>query len=201
MAKFQCECDNVLGLDKATYENEYILLARKHIEPLVSKNFGGNLAEYINQNSAIVLMCQRCGRIHLENKSEKYFAPFRPEHNSSNNTHSQNPKPQSDDDTAVPKKIQTFRSMLRQYPELLRFWKFDDNSSLHISATKEELKTLTQRQKIMLQFFIAVWSGGPQNFDFVYAARALEREDKEFVIDWFMNPAVPWSNKPHSYRL
>ena len=90
--------------------------------------------------------------------------------------------------------------MLSNYPRLEKFWTLKDSKHLHIHPTDTEKNELSQREKIMLTFFVSVWSGGSQDFDFIYSARALENVDKKIIANWLMDPIVPWSDQPHSFR-
>lgn len=147
----------------------------------------------ILQTAEKVVICINCERLSVIDNDYKirFYEPIK-----SRKSSGRSKTKQVTDKTARALTAQEkhFASMLEPYPRLEVFWTIKDHRYLHTHPTEAEKEDLSRCEKIMLQFFYAVWTGGPQDFDFIYAARTLKEFDKKTIANWLLDPIAPWSD-------
>ncbi|PSY35139.1 hypothetical protein C7B09_25645 [Escherichia albertii] len=81
-----------------------------------------------------------------------------------------------------------FKAMLEQYPDLSKYWNFEEwKASI---KTADDLP-LSSGEKILMTFFLSVWFGRNVDFDITRAAGVLSTENKMVIANWLLDPFWP----------
>ena len=84
-----------------------------------------------------------------------------------------------------------FKDTLEQYPRLSPFWDFEKRE-YDVAGLEQSLGALSHGERLMAEFFAAVWSGeNTHDFDFIDAAKTLEPVHRRVVVDWLNDPYFP----------
>lgn len=83
-----------------------------------------------------------------------------------------------------------FKLMLSTYPKFTPYWDFD-RRSCDLDAIKRDIVALSHGERIMLQFFVAVWLGENKGFDLIDAAKTLDEDQLQVIISWLNKPMFP----------
>lgn len=83
-----------------------------------------------------------------------------------------------------------FAAMITEHPIFGRYWNEEENT-LDYLAMKNGLSGKSHGEKIMGHFFLSVWRGDDEGFDFLDAAGTLDWESKRIVMTWFADPFWP----------
>lgn len=84
-----------------------------------------------------------------------------------------------------------FKDMLAHYLRLTPFWDFEKRE-YDAPALDKALGVLSHSERLMAEFFAAVWSGdNAYDFDFIDAARTLEPDHRRVVVEWLDDPYFP----------
>lgn len=83
-----------------------------------------------------------------------------------------------------------FAAMITEHPIFGRYWN-EEEDKLEYQAMKDSLNGLSHGEKIMGHFFLSVWRGDDEGFDFLDAAGTLDWESKRIVMTWFADPFWP----------
>jgi hypothetical protein len=81
-----------------------------------------------------------------------------------------------------------FQNMLAAYPDLAVYWDFD---AREIKVKTVDDLPLSSGEKILMTFFMSVWSGRNADFDITRAAGVLSTENKRVIAEWFLDPFWP----------
>ncbi|WP_141118364.1 hypothetical protein [Pantoea sp. AMG 501] len=85
---------------------------------------------------------------------------------------------------------QRFYDMLGNYPWAIPLW--NRKAGIMNSEAVERFRLSANRQeKILLHFFSSVWLGKGTDFDISDAANVLDRQDRNMIVDWFLDPFWP----------
>lgn len=85
---------------------------------------------------------------------------------------------------------QRFYNMISNYPWAIPLWDREARI-MNIEAIDRFMPSANRQEKILLNFFSSVWFGEGTNFDIADAAGALDREDRNMIVDWFLDPFCP----------
>lgn len=85
---------------------------------------------------------------------------------------------------------QRFDDMISAYSWAAPLWD-RETKSMDTEAVESFKAAATQNERILLQFFLAVWQGRGTDFDISEAAVALDRQDRHVVVEWLLNPFWP----------
>lgn len=97
---------------------------------------------------------------------------------------------ETESDINVIDNVQRFYEMISDYSWAIPLW--DENTRTMVPEAIEKFKsTASQNEKIMLQFFMTVWHGHETEFDISEAAKMLDRQERNVIADWFLNPFWP----------
>lgn len=83
-----------------------------------------------------------------------------------------------------------FHQMLQQFSLLAHYWNTQEDA-LREQDLKHDLGVLSRGEQIMALFYLSVWSGDNQGFDFLDAAGLLDTSSKRIVMTWFADPFWP----------
>jgi len=85
-----------------------------------------------------------------------------------------------------------FKQMLDAYPRLASYWDFEARSC-DLESIRRDYGVLSSCEKIMLQFFTAVWLGenATAEFDLIDAAKSLDTAELNVIRQWLANPVFP----------
>jgi len=87
-----------------------------------------------------------------------------------------------------------FRSMLKPYPKLEKYWDFEKHDDGELLLLDDESVYMTKSDRLLFRFFKAVWTGSDEDalkFDFVEAAFRLEMKDRQMIANFFISPVAP----------
>lgn len=82
MPKFSCVCGNVINLSRGASDFELSLITEKKIDEIGSMLADGGLSEeefynLIDDGAVAVYLCQKCGRLHLDQGGGKFSSYLR----------------------------------------------------------------------------------------------------------------------------
>jgi len=85
-----------------------------------------------------------------------------------------------------------FFDLLDQYPRLKHLW---DRSKrkLNVDQFERELNLMSSGEAHIAKFFALVWfhDSTRYGFDLVSAISSIDKEDREMIADWIVNPFYP----------
>jgi len=84
-----------------------------------------------------------------------------------------------------------FALILEQHPQLFNIWNFE-KAEYDVAAMREYLAVCSTGEKIMANFFIAVWTRDNTNgFDIFEALRLLGNKELNVIKSWVADPFWP----------
>lgn len=84
-----------------------------------------------------------------------------------------------------------FKALLAGYPILQPFWDFDKREC-DIDRLRQAFGTLSHGEAVMARFLAGVWLGeNVLAFDMIEAAKTLDDEHRQVLINWLSNPEFP----------
>jgi len=84
-----------------------------------------------------------------------------------------------------------FKETLDHFPRLSPFWDFEKRE-YDAAALDKSIGAFSHSERLMAEFFVAVWSGeNTYAFDFIDAAATLEPDQRRVVADWLDDPYFP----------
>ncbi|PXW50386.1 hypothetical protein DFO55_12457 [Grimontella sp. AG753] len=83
-----------------------------------------------------------------------------------------------------------FHRMLTSYPRLSTYWDSSENSLRYLYLKKAHT-SMSHGEQIMARFFMSVWQGKNEEFDFIDAASQLDMQEKKIIVTWFADPFWP----------
>lgn len=88
---------------------------------------------------------------------------------------------------------QRFYDMISDYPWAIPLW---DREAKIMNTEAVDLfsASANREEKSLLHFFSSVWLGEGTDFDIADAARVLIRQDRNMIVDWFLDPFWPKEN-------
>ncbi len=85
-----------------------------------------------------------------------------------------------------------FFEMLKKYPKLSEYWSVKKRE-VDISGLEAGMDSMSEGEAIMAQFFLAIWlkENSGVRFDFVRAAKVLDKKNRELISEWINDPIWP----------
>ena len=84
-----------------------------------------------------------------------------------------------------------FKETLSKYPRLEPFWDFDKREC-DLENLRKSLGALSHGEAIMARFLSGIWCGeNVLEFDLIEAAKALDEEHRQCLIEWLSEPDFP----------
>lgn len=83
-----------------------------------------------------------------------------------------------------------YHLMLKAFPLLSGYWDESANE-LRYDEMKAALGVLSRGEQIMARFYLSVWCGENEGFDFLDAAGRLDLDSKKIIINWMIDPFWP----------
>lgn len=89
------------------------------------------------------------------------------------------------------KEQKQFRALLLNCPSVSPYWDFE-RCECDIPALKVRMKTMSHGERVLAQFFLAVWSGENQHgFDLIEATKILDADSLLLIEQWIAEPFFP----------
>lgn len=88
---------------------------------------------------------------------------------------------------------QRFYDMVSAYSWAIPLWD-KEARIMNIEAVDRFRASANGEEKSLLHFFSSVWLGGGTDFDIIDAASVLDRQDRNMIVDWFLDPFWPNEN-------
>jgi len=89
---------------------------------------------------------------------------------------------------------QRFYDMVSAYPWAIPLWD-KEARIMNIGAVECFRASANREQNCLLHFFSSVWLGDGTEFDITDAANVLNRQDRNMIVDWFLDPFWPNQNE------
>jgi hypothetical protein len=85
-----------------------------------------------------------------------------------------------------------FAALIQSFPWLAkyRYWDWDKRECAY-ETLKENMGVMSHGEQIIAQFFLGVWRHNDQEFDILEAASVLDRETRQLITGWFVDPFWP----------
>ena len=96
----------------------------------------------------------------------------------------------ADNNFQLSHEMRRFKKMLSHFPLLLPYWDFNDGL-VDLKAIHNDSDSLSPNLQIMGNFFIDVWTGSDEVFRLSDAAKTLEPQSRQIIIDWLKEPFYP----------
>lgn len=92
--------------------------------------------------------------------------------------------------TLTPEQRQ-FHEMLSPYPQLAKYWNFQ-NRDCDLDAIEKAIGVLSTGEQHMLRFFVALWLGENRlHFDLINALKTLDTPEVTIIQQWAADPFWP----------
>ncbi|MBP1000330.1 hypothetical protein J8629_25060 [Serratia fonticola] len=83
-----------------------------------------------------------------------------------------------------------FAVQLTDYPRIAGYWDFDTRIC-HENALRSALNIMSSGERQLALFFLSLWTGNDEGFDMLAAARVVDSQHRQLLIDWLRDPFWP----------
>lgn len=80
-----------------------------------------------------------------------------------------------------------FFELVALYPTISHFWDREAREC-RVEALKEDMEGMSHGEKVMANFFLAIWLHRNGKFSLIEAASVLDRPHREIIAAWLRDP-------------
>ena len=82
-----------------------------------------------------------------------------------------------------------FATLIEPYPWLEKYWRWGDGEyDCDTKSLDKDIGVMSHGERVLAQFFLAVWTGKNKGFDILEAASVLDVSDREMIAGWLAEP-------------